>query len=857
MRRMPDGAPARSIWRRSLAGISAMAIAATGLVGLGLASADRAEAAAPQPIPMGKLTAKLNSTYEGLLGGSYYEANFPDIDGDASVACLREASRDNSTGEVTDGRFVGNGETTFLAHGRGYLKSDCPGAGDPADLISQSAIGFSPMAPESAEPGVPFLLGQVEHQNWIIKDLRNDRVAAASKLYGNLRLEFSGVGEAGEAQGDTFYWNLEETINNANETYETDAAGNFMYWVKDGEQFVLTPEKPDEYADPVRKLDRDDQGRIQYWVTDANGNSVTTTVQPKVEYDWQLWPVIDTDVSKNRDDITQFDNVRSTNVFTVAGGLPYRLVIRGFTPSADTCPSAPDSTMKQTFVTKEEQVTYGCLYASWEQERPVVIEKVALKEDGATLDKTEIPSFNYTTQQWDPTAIDGEGAFVEPSETWVDETGWKGFDLKPTDFGEPGVARGSEQLLVPIDGVRVQETLPENWKLANLQCVQGPALANTFEPAKVDWSKAGSADYPLVVNKKGEPISVDPATGQADLSNIGMSASLDTLAITCRYTNVYGDATAPAAFSVSKTTAQTPVVIDANTTEVTRDYTETVKNETGDEGKSNPVFDTPSAPTGFTITKVTVDGTEVKPDADRKYQVTAGDTLAGNASQEHKVVVTYAVDQAAQIDWAKIGECKAETGAGDATYGLYNVVTMDGDADGTDNNDACTPVLKPGIEIVKKINGEDANEAPGVAVKAGSDMSITFEVKNTGNVPLKDIKVTDNVIAADQITCPGTTLAPGESMTCTATLTAPQAGQQHTNVGTVEGTPDTPGIPNTPPVKDEDPGNAHVPGEPAPGPGDDLAKTGAEDSNGLIFGGLAALVAGLGLMVAGRNRKDA
>jgi hypothetical protein len=117
-----------------------------------------------------------------------------------------------------------------------------------------------------------------------------------------------------------------------------------------------------------------------------------------------------------------------------------------------------------------------------------------------------------------------------------------------------------------------------------------------------------------------------------------------------------------------------------------------------------------------------------------------------------------------------------------------------------------TVVATPSILLVKKINGDDANVAPGVEVEGGSTMKITYLVKNEGNVDLTDVTVTDDKIAAEDIDCPKDTLSVGESMTCTASHAAPGAGRPHHNMGSVEGTPVTGGEK----VTDEDPANAHV-----------------------------------------------
>src|SRR5207247_1861997 len=67
---------------------------------------------------------------------------------------------------------------------------------------------------------------------------------------------------------------------------------------------------------------------------------------------------------------------------------------------------------------------------------------------------------------------------------------------------------------------------------------------------------------------------------------------------------------------------------------------------------------------------------------------------------------------------------------------------------------------------------------------AGSVVTWTYEVTNSGNVTLSNIAVTDNKAGA--VSCPAATLAPGASFTCSKTGTAIVG--QYTNVGTVTAT---------------------------------------------------------------------
>ena len=102
------------------------------------------------------------------------------------------------------------------------------------------------------------------------------------------------------------------------------------------------------------------------------------------------------------------------------------------------------------------------------------------------------------------------------------------------------------------------------------------------------------------------------------------------------------------------------------------------------------------------------------------------------------------------------------------------------DVSDTDSANANVPALTS-IEVVKKINGDDANSAAGITVPPGSTMAITFDVTNTSNVALTNVTVTDDVIAVGNITCDGPgsdnikdgAVAAGATFQCVATLPAP------------------------------------------------------------------------------------
>ena len=87
----------------------------------------------------------------------------------------------------------------------------------------------------------------------------------------------------------------------------------------------------------------------------------------------------------------------------------------------------------------------------------------------------------------------------------------------------------------------------------------------------------------------------------------------------------------------------------------------------------------------------------------------------------------------------------------------------------------------PAIKIEKSTNGEDADNVPGPTITVGSPVTWQYVVTNTGTIALTNVAVVDDRFGS--VTCPGTTLAVQQSMTCTASGVA--VAGQYSNVGTV------------------------------------------------------------------------
>jgi hypothetical protein len=88
------------------------------------------------------------------------------------------------------------------------------------------------------------------------------------------------------------------------------------------------------------------------------------------------------------------------------------------------------------------------------------------------------------------------------------------------------------------------------------------------------------------------------------------------------------------------------------------------------------------------------------------------------------------------------------------------------------------------ISLLKTTNFQDANSPPGPAVAIGETVTWEYHVSNIGGLVLNDIVVTDDQGVA--VTCPLTTLSPGETMACAGSELAVPG--QYMNTGYVQAT---------------------------------------------------------------------
>ena len=125
----------------------------------------------------------------------------------------------------------------------------------------------------------------------------------------------------------------------------------------------------------------------------------------------------------------------------------------------------------------------------------------------------------------------------------------------------------------------------------------------------------------------------------------------------------------------------------------------------------------------------------------------------------------------------------------------------------------------PAIDLEKATNGVDADTGTGPFVPVGDQVEWSYVVRNTGNVVLTDVVVTDDVLGE---ICVIPVLGVGGTETCTSTADSNVVGQ-YENLGDVVGTPSFPLDPGGDLTDPDNFGPIVVPGtdEPVPDVDDD------------------------------------
>ncbi|MGL5928576.1 MAG: DUF7507 domain-containing protein, partial [Dermatophilaceae bacterium] len=201
-------------------------------------------------------------------------------------------------------------------------------------------------------------------------------------------------------------------------------------------------------------------------------------------------------------------------------------------------------------------------------------------------------------------------------------------------------------------------------------------------------------------------------------------------------------------------------------------YVVRVTNSGPVSGSYGPIIDTPSFAANLPVLGASWSGQAVgSATGAGPFTIGAANTtIAAGATHTYSVVIDYFY-----ADQIPIFGCG---GPGTAVHNRADLPPGQEAGPATDNEGCVTPALppSPNINVVKSAG--PVQDLDGNGPDVGDTITYAFTVRNTGNVDLTAITLTDPKLSGSPITCPATTLPGGGSaqMTCSsASYTLTQA----------------------------------------------------------------------------------
>ncbi|GAB2611224.1 hypothetical protein GCM10027067_23380 [Pseudactinotalea suaedae] len=344
-------------------------------------------------------------------------------------------------------------------------------------------------------------------------------------------------------------------------------------------------------------------------------------------------------------------------------------------------------------------------------------------------------------------------------------------------------------------------TTPANYA-PGVSVVKSAAL-----PDGEPFATGGTLEYSFLVTNTGNTALTGIVVNEGDFTGTG-----DLGAIECPTTTLAPGASTTCTADYTLTQADVDAELITNSATVT-----------GTPPFSPPITSTPStfdyedeAEDGLTLTKTALPATSGTVGEEITYSFdvtnTGGSTLTDVSIEEG------AFSGTGDLGAITCPDAPLAPGTTMTCTAPYVLTQADIDADGVTNTATATGTPPGGGTIDSPpssvtVETPDApamtlvkSATPTTAGTAGTEITYSFTLSNTGNVTLTDVHVDETEFTGtgdlSAVTCSSTALAPGASTTCTALYTLTQADVDNggvTNTATGGGTPPGGGVTDTPP----------------------------------------------------------
>ena len=459
----------KGLLRRFIAVVGSLAIVLVTMVSLPWTTPPADAATGDLDVPLGDTSVQISyvRTVEttdpitDTAGDGYTYTSYP-WEWGRTRACIRYSP--GSQYYSTDTVYGSGGQYAAVGYGRpSWDQSSCSSVyrGESADK-NQTSLGFQPSNTTSIKVGQVFLVGRMRHVNSPIYT-DSSRVTNPSDggtaYFGSFNIRTAGTIEA------NFPWKEFDTINTCTGKIGSDGKLIIGDYAIDPNT-VATPYAYD-WNGNVGAYD----GRT-YTYMYQNGSLVWFN-------GYMTQHFTDKNGRSCADDILDIKSDRSDTAWTDPNtDIKYKLKLWGFVNngSSQQCHAelekAQTSSLEERFITRENATSYGCLYGSIEQERPVTFAK-DVKADPSVRGTLTIPTFNYVNAS--PEGTYGAQKWGTPN------------SLTPT-WDNEAVDPNSYTLLAPNDAATVQEAgaspqaavdrktgdvWTSGWFLRNVTCTAG------------------------------------------------------------------------------------------------------------------------------------------------------------------------------------------------------------------------------------------------------------------------------------------------------------------------------------------------------------------------------------------------